>query len=186
MNSTGHRHAVRLRSVPAAVIACAGPLTATAATAAASAPGSHPVPRADAVGAPHLTTTGTIYACYSNTTKTLFQTTKTAGCKTEFTELSWNAKGPQGPPGPQGSQGAKGAQRAAGPQGTTGTKGATGAQGATRPQGAPGPAVTSSPTPRRRSMARATCPAGCRPAASSRPRWRRTTKLGHRELSRCP
>ena len=79
-----------------------------------------------AAGPPKITTTGTIYACYSNTSKALFQTTKTAGCKTGFTELSWNAKGPQGARGPQGPQGAKGAT---GPQG---------AKGATGPQGPPG------------------------------------------------
>jgi hypothetical protein len=60
--------------------------------------------------APHLaaTTTGTIYACYSNTTKTLFQTTQTKGCKRGFTELSWNAKGPAGPKGATGATGAPG------------------------------------------------------------------------------
>jgi hypothetical protein len=72
------------------------------------------------------TTTGTIYACYSNTTKALSETTKTAGCKTGFTELSWNAKGPQGPQG------------ATGPQGPAGPQGAKGPQGATGPQGPPG------------------------------------------------
>ena len=78
-----------------------------------------------ASGAPHISlTSGVIYACYSNTTKGLFQTTKTAGCKTGFTELSWNAKGPQGAQGPQGPQGAKGAQGATGPQGAPGPAGA--------------------------------------------------------------
>jgi hypothetical protein len=99
---------------------------------------------ASAAGAPHTTTTGTIYACYSNTTKALSETTKTAGCKTGFTELSWNAKGPQGPQGPQGAQGAtgprgaKGAQGPAGPQGGAGPQGVKGPQGAAGPQGAPG------------------------------------------------
>jgi hypothetical protein len=69
-----------------------------------------------ASGAPGITS-GVIYACYSNTTKALSQTTKAAGCKTGFTELSWNAKGPQGPQGPQG---AKGPQGARGPQGPPG------------------------------------------------------------------
>ena len=83
-----------------------------------------------ASGAPHIgITSGVIYACYSNTTKTLTHTTKTAGCKTGFTELSWNAQGPQGAKGPQG---------ATGPQGA---KGATGPQGAPGPQGPSGPAA---------------------------------------------
>jgi hypothetical protein len=46
MKSTGHRGAARLRYLAAAVIACAGLVTATAATVAAAGPGSHPVPRA--------------------------------------------------------------------------------------------------------------------------------------------
>ena len=62
-----------------------------------------------ASGAPHIgITSGVIYACYSNTTKTLTHTTKTAGCKTGFTELSWNAQGPQGAKGPQGATGPQG------------------------------------------------------------------------------
>jgi hypothetical protein len=102
---------------------------------------------ADAASNAPATTTGTIFACYSNTTKALSETTKTAGCKTGFTELSWNAKGPQGPQGAPGPQGAKGAQGVQGPQGATGPQGAkgaagpqgaTGAQGATGPQGPPG------------------------------------------------
>ena len=49
MNSTGRYHAARLRYLAAAVIACAGLVTAIA---AAAAPGSHPVPRATAGGTP--------------------------------------------------------------------------------------------------------------------------------------
>jgi hypothetical protein len=97
---------------------------ATGGAAAASAAGG-PGPRSNL-------TSGVIYACYSNTTKALTHTTKTAGCKTGFTELSWNAKGPQGPQGATGPQGAKG------PQGATGPQGAKGPQGATGPQGPPG------------------------------------------------
>jgi hypothetical protein len=52
MNPTGHHGAARLRYLAAAVIACAGLVTATAATAAAAGPGSHPVPRATAGGTP--------------------------------------------------------------------------------------------------------------------------------------
>jgi hypothetical protein len=48
MNSTGNRHATRLRARAAAVIACAGLLTAAAATAAGAASDSHPAPRAAA------------------------------------------------------------------------------------------------------------------------------------------
>ena len=81
-----------------------------------------------ASGAPHISlTSGVIYACYSNTTKGLFQTTKTAGCKTGFTELSWNATGPQGPQGAPGPQGAKGPQGTKGPQGAPGPQGPPGA-----------------------------------------------------------
>ena len=98
-----------------------------------------------ASGAPHIgITSGVIYACYSNTTKTLTHTTKTAGCKTGFTELSWNAKGPQGAKGAQGAagpQGPVGPPGAKGAQGATGPQGAAGPQGATGPQGAPGPAA---------------------------------------------
>jgi len=46
MNSTGHHGAARLAYLAAAVVACAGLVTATAAAAAAAGPGSHPVPRA--------------------------------------------------------------------------------------------------------------------------------------------
>lgn len=81
-------------------------------------------------------TSGVIFACYSNTTKALSETTKAKGCKTGFTELSWNAKGPQGPRGPRGPQGAKGA---AGPQGPLGPQGVRGAQGPRGPQGVTGP-----------------------------------------------
>ena len=52
MHHTGHHGAARLRYLAAAVIACAGLVTATAATAAAAGPGSHPVPRATAGGTP--------------------------------------------------------------------------------------------------------------------------------------
>ena len=48
MNSTGHQHAAPLRYLAAAVVAGAGLVTASAATAAAAGPGSHPVPRATA------------------------------------------------------------------------------------------------------------------------------------------
>ena len=48
MTSTGRHHAARLRYLAAAVIACAGLVTATAATAAAAGPGSDSVPRATA------------------------------------------------------------------------------------------------------------------------------------------
>jgi hypothetical protein len=124
-------------------VVMAGVTAAALATGAAEA--------ASAAGAPHLTTTGTIYACYSNTTKALSETTKTAGCKTGFTELSWNAKGPQGPQGPQGAQGAngpqgaKGAQGPAGPQGGAGPQGVKGPQGAAGPQGAVGPQGATGP-----------------------------------------
>ena len=97
MSTSAHHNARRAGVVVAGVTAAAA--LATGVAEAASAAGA-PVPR--------ITTTGTIYACYSNTTKALFQTTKSVGCKTGFTELSWNAKGPQGPPGPQGAKGAPG------------------------------------------------------------------------------
>jgi hypothetical protein len=138
-NSAHHKNARRAGVLVAGVTAAA---MATGATAAAATAGG-PVPR--------ITTTGTIFACYSNTTKALFRTTKTAGCKTGFTELSWNAMGPQGPQGPQGAkgaqgpagpqgaQGASGPQGAVGPQGPAGPQGAKGVQGATGPQGPQGP-----------------------------------------------
>ena len=99
-----------------------------------------------ASGAPNITNR-VIYACYSNTTKALSETTKAKGCKTGFTELSWNVQGPQGPrglqgprgpQGPQGAKGAIGAQGPVGPQGAMGRQGAIGPQGATGPQGPPG------------------------------------------------
>ena len=93
-------------------------LAVAGATAAALATGG--AVTADAASNAPATTTGTIFACYSNTTKTLTHTTKTAGCKTGFTELSWNAKGPQGPQGAKGPQGATGPQGAPGPQGPPG------------------------------------------------------------------
>lgn len=97
--SAHHKNARR------AGVAVAGATVAALATggvAAASAAGG-PGPRSNL-------TSGVIYACYSNTTKTLTHTTKTAGCKTGFTELSWNAMGPQGPQGTPGPQGATGPQ----------------------------------------------------------------------------
>jgi len=69
-----------------------------------------------ASGAPRVTS-GVIFACFSKTNNSLFHTTMAKGCKTGFTELSWNAKGPQGARGPQG---AKGPQGARGPQGPPG------------------------------------------------------------------
>jgi len=45
MNFTGHHGAARLRYLAAAVVACAGLVTASAAAAAAAGPGSHPVSR---------------------------------------------------------------------------------------------------------------------------------------------
>jgi hypothetical protein len=122
--SAHHTNARRAGVVMAGVAAAA---LATGATEAAGAAGG-PVPHVSL-------TSGVIFACYSNTTKALFRTTKTAGCKTGFTELSWNAKGPQGPQGPQGPRGPQGAK---GPQGPAGPQGAQGAQGATGPQGPPG------------------------------------------------
>jgi len=69
-----------------------------------------------ASGAPRVTS-GVIFACFSKSNNSLFHTTMAKGCKTGFTELSWNAKGPQGARGPQG---AKGPQGARGPQGPPG------------------------------------------------------------------
>ena len=121
-HKNARRAAVVMAGVTAAALA-AGAAEATAAEATAAAAGP----------APHTTvTSGVIFACYSNTTKALTHTTKTAGCKTGFTELSWNAKGPQGPQGPQGAKGPQG------PVGPQGAKGAQGPQGATGPQGPPG------------------------------------------------
>ena len=116
--SAHHKNARRAGVAVAGVTAAALATGGVAAASAAGGPG------------PHISAaSGVIYACYSNTTKTLTHTTKTAGCKTGSTELSWNAKGPQGARGPQGPQGAKGA---------TGPQGAKGAQGARGPQEPPG------------------------------------------------
>jgi hypothetical protein len=54
MNSTGHHHAARLRYLAAAVIACAGLVTASAATAATAGSSRHSAPRATAVHTIHL------------------------------------------------------------------------------------------------------------------------------------
>ena len=72
---------------------------------------------ASAASNPPAVTSGVIFACYSKTTNALFHTTQAKGCKTGFTELSWNAKGPQGAKGATGPQGAKGPQGPAGPPG---------------------------------------------------------------------
>jgi len=125
MSRSAYNHVRRAGAVMAGVTAAA---LATGATEAASAAGG-PAP-------PVNITSGVIFACFSNTTKALSETTKAKGCKTGFTELSWNAKGPQGARGATGPQGAKGAT---GPQGPAGPQGAKGAQGATGPQGAAGP-----------------------------------------------
>ena len=94
---------------------------------------------ASAASDPPALTSGVIFACFSKSSNSLFHTTKAKGCKTGFTELSWNAKGPQGPQGAKGPQGVTGAQGAKGPQGAPGPQGAKGPQGAAGPQGAPGP-----------------------------------------------
>jgi hypothetical protein len=130
MSISAHNYARRAGVIAAGVAAAALATGAGEAAGATNGPG------------PRITTTGTIYACYSNTTKALSETTKAKGCKTGFTELSWNAKGPQGARGPQGAtgpQGAKGATGAAGPQGPLGPQGAKGAAGAPGPQGPAGP-----------------------------------------------
>ena len=124
MSRSAHNHVRRAGVVMAGVTAAALATGATEAASAAGGPG------------PRVATTGTIYACYSNTTKALSETTKAKGCKTGFTELSWNAKGPQGA---QGAKGATGPQGPAGPQGAKGAQGATGPQGAKGATGAQGP-----------------------------------------------
>jgi hypothetical protein len=130
MARSAHHHNARRAGV-----VVAGVTAAALATGGAEA--------ASAAGAPHLATTaGTIYACYSDTTKALTETTKAKGCKSGSTELSWNARGPQGAKGPQGATGATGPQGPAGPHGATGAHGATGPQG---PQGALG--ATGPPAP---------------------------------------
>lgn len=68
---------------------------------------------ANAAAGPPAVTSGVIYACYSNHTKTLSHTTQAKGCKPGQTKLSWNAKGPQGPRGPRGLRGARGPQASA-------------------------------------------------------------------------
>jgi hypothetical protein len=126
MSTSAHHKSARRAGV--AVAGATAAALATGGVAAASAAGGT---------APHANiTSGVIYACYSNTTKALSETTKTAGCKAGFTELSWNAKGPQGAKGAQGAAGPQGPQ---GPQGVKGAAGPQGAQGAKGPQGATGP-----------------------------------------------
>jgi hypothetical protein len=128
MSGAGKKGARRVAAVTLGVGAAAA-LAATGGVALANAAGTPDV------------TAGTIYACYSNTTKALSETTKTTACKTGFTELSWNAVGPKGPAGPQGAKGATGPQGATGstgPQGAKGATGNTGPQGAAGPQGATG------------------------------------------------
>jgi hypothetical protein len=97
MSKSAHKNARRAAAVVAGITAAA---LVTGAAEAAGAAG----------GPARITTTGKIYACYSNTTKALKETTKTKGCKVGFTELSWNAKGPQGPQGAIGPRGARGPQ----------------------------------------------------------------------------
>ena len=114
--SAHHKNARRAGVAVAGVTAAALATGGVAAASAAGGPG------------PHISaTSGVIYACYSNITKTLTHTTKTAGCKTGSTELSWNAKGPQGSRGPQGPQGLRGSRGPRGPQGVTGPQGPPGA-----------------------------------------------------------
>ena len=125
MSRSAHNHVRRAGVVMAGVTAAA---LATGGTEAASAAGG-PAP-------PVNITSGVIFACYSNTTKALSETTKAKGCKTGFTELSWNAKGPQGAQGAKGATGPQGAKGATGPQGAKGAQGATGPQGAAGPPGA--------------------------------------------------
>jgi hypothetical protein len=73
---------------------------------------------ANAAAGPPAGTSGVIYACYSNTTRTLVDTTQAKGCKPGQTKLSWNAKGPQGPRGPRGLRGARGPQASGSPTAT--------------------------------------------------------------------
>src|SRR5215472_13967767 len=81
----------KAKEIKRAAVVIAGVAVAAVATSGTDAARAASTPK------PGVTTTGTIFACYSNTTKELFFTTKTKGCKTGQTELSWNAAGPQGP-----------------------------------------------------------------------------------------
>lgn len=94
-------------------------------------------------------TTGKIYACYSDSTHTLFHLNypKVKNCPAGQTRLSWNAQGPRGPVGPQG------------PKGATGARGATGPQGPAGPQGPPGPPSQASAYMYSKSYASASRPA---------------------------
>ena len=123
MSKSGHHKKARRAGV--AVAGATAAALATGGVAAAAAAGG-PAP-------PTSLSSGVVYACYSDSTKALSETTKAKGCKTGFTELSWNAKGPQGPQGPEGAKGA------AGPQGVRGAQGARGPQGVAGPQGSQGP-----------------------------------------------
>jgi hypothetical protein len=126
MSKSGHHKKARRAGV--AVAGATAAALATGGVAAAAAAGGP---------APHTSlTSGVVYACYSDSTKALSETTKAKGCKRGSTELSWNAKGPQGSRGPQGPEGAKGT---AGPQGVRGAQGARGPQGVAGPQGSQGP-----------------------------------------------
>jgi hypothetical protein len=57
------------------------------------------------------------------------------GCGRKDTELTFNQRGPQGPPGPQGVQGPKGDAGDPGPQGEPGPQGPKGDPGAQGPKG---------------------------------------------------
>jgi hypothetical protein len=81
---------------------------------------------------------GKLYACYSDKTKSLYYSKPGAKCAKGFTQISWNKQGPQGARGSQGIQGAQGSQGTQGIQGAQGSQGTQGIQGAQGSQGRQG------------------------------------------------
>jgi hypothetical protein len=79
-----------------------------------------------------------IRGCYHERSGNLRIVSDADDCRRSEEAISWNRRGPQGPPGPRGATGPQGP---AGPEGDTGPQGPAGppgAQGETGPQGPPG------------------------------------------------
>ncbi len=131
MSKSGHHKKARRAGV--AVAGATAAALATGGVAAAAAAGG-PAP-------PSSLSSGVVYACYSDSTKALSETTKAKGCKRGFTELSWERQGPAGCPGPTRRHRTARCQGNEGGRRTGGACWAAGCQGSGRARDRRGPRV---------------------------------------------
>ena len=110
--------------VPAVAVAVAAALAVLSATSVAAAAGTTPSKQP-------------LYACVTESYKTLNLTTKNAVCPSGQRKITLGGLGPRGKRGARGRRGAPGPQGPAGPQGVPGPKGDAGPRGETGPAGSP-------------------------------------------------